>query len=338
MKEAQNEQISVRQLFVGICSSATHLPQNIGIRTQSGAGKNYVINKVINKFPQKDISVLSNMTPKALFHEHGMQVIKNHETGSYDQLDDLIDDLDTEIEENEDELRSSNDIKKKKELKKAIKHLERQKKSLKAKGVKLIDLDGKVLVFLDTPDYNLLANIAPILSHDKYEHEYKFVDTSSGTKTKINVIRGFPTLIFAQASDNSDKDRHFEINRRYLSISVNTSEKKIADAVALKVEKSGGARGEYDLKVVEKSSIYRTKVILAILMRKLQKLSTPYKQQLITDNTLTLDDIESGTFIPFKESLKTGLPHKHVLDMTAAETFNTNLTLLAKINADSRRS
>ncbi len=34
--------------------------------------------------------------------------------------------------------------------------------------------------------------------------------------------------------------------------------------------------------------------------------------------------------------MKTGLPHKHVLDMTAAETFNTNLTLLPKINADSR--
>jgi hypothetical protein len=78
------------------------------------------------------------------------------------------------------------------------------------------------------------------------------------------------------------------------------------------------------------------KLILAVLMRKLTKLSKPYKQHLIEDKTRKLDDIESGTFIPFKEALKIGLPHRHILDMTAAETFTTYLTLLAKINADSR--
>jgi hypothetical protein len=52
LKEIPNEQISVRQLFVGLCSSVTHLPQNIGIQTQSGAGKNYMVNKVISKFPE----------------------------------------------------------------------------------------------------------------------------------------------------------------------------------------------------------------------------------------------------------------------------------------------
>jgi hypothetical protein len=71
-------------------------------------------------------------------------------------------------------------------------------------------------------------------------------------------------------------------------------------------------------------------------MRKLKKLSKPYKQQLMEDKILKLDDVESGTFIPFKEQLKTGLPHKQILDMTAAERFTTNMTLLAKINADSR--
>lgn len=71
------------------------------------------------------------------------------------------------------------------------------------------------------------------------------------------------------------------------------------------------------------------RLLLAILMRKLKKLSKPYKRQLVEDKTLT-------TFIPFKEQLKNGLPHKEIMDMTAAETFTTNLTLLAKINADSR--
>lgn len=102
------------------------------------------------------------------------------------------------------------------------------------------------------------------------------------------------------------------------------------------MERAGGARGEYDLKVVDRAEVERTKIILAVLMRKLEKLSRVYKQQLLVDKTLKLDDIDSGTFIPFKETLKVGLPHKHISDMTAAETFDTYLTLLAKINADSR--
>ena len=117
---------------------------------------------------------------------------------------------------------------------------------------------------------------------------------------------------------------------------MNTSEKKVTDAVSLKVERAGGARGEYDIRVVDRSRIYRTKLILAVLMRKLTKLSQPFKSQLLEDKTRKLDDVESGTFIPFKEALKIGLPHKQVLDMTAAETFNTYLTLLAKLNSDSR--
>src|SRR5215469_5709781 len=337
LKEVPHEQISVRQLFLGLCSSATHLPQNIGIQTQSGAGKNYMINKVISKFPEKNIIILSNMTPKALFHDQGIAVVKNPETNEYQNLDEISDVIDLEIENRNEEFENTKEKQLQQKLKVEIKSLEREKKSLYAKAVKLIDLDGKVLVFLDTPDYNLLTNIAPILSHDRYEQIYKYVESNSGPiKTKDNVIRGFPTVIFTQAIDRSDKERFVEVSRRFLSISVNTSQKKVIDAIAIKVEKAGGARGEYDLKILDQTATYRVKLILALLMLKLKKLSKPYKQQLVEDKTLKLDDVESGIFIPFKEQLKTGLPHKQILDMTAADRFTTNLTLLAKINADSR--
>lgn len=176
LKEIPNEQISVRQLFLGLCSGATHLPQNIGIQTQSGAGKNYMINKVISKFPERDIIILSNMTPKALFHEQGRIVVKDPETNEYKNLDDLIDGIDLEIEKKKEEIENAKVKQHEEKLKAEIKSLEREKEFLRAKAVKLIDLDGKVLVFLDTPDYNLLANIAPILSHDRFEHVYKYVE------------------------------------------------------------------------------------------------------------------------------------------------------------------
>jgi hypothetical protein len=276
------------------------------------------------------------MTPKALFHDQGILAVKNPETNEYESLDEMIDALDLEIEDKEKETGNANDSQRIRESRKEIRCLERQKKALRSKAVKLIDLDGKVLVLLDTPDYSLMANISSILSHDSYEQEYKFVDSKSGIKGRTNVIRGFPTFIHAQASDHSEKERAVEVNRRYLAISVNTSEKKVTDAVSMKVERTGGARGEYDIKVVDRSRISRTKLILAVLMCKLTKLSIPFKNQLLEDKTRKLDDVESGTFIPFKEALKVGLPHKQVLDMTAAETFTTYLTLLAKINSDSR--
>src|SRR5215469_16791178 len=180
LKEIPNEQISVRQLFVGVCSSATHLPQNIEIQTQSGAGKNYLIKKVISKFPETDIITLSNMTPKALFHDQGTAVVKNHETDEYENLHEMVVAIDREIEDKKEQIENAKEKQQQKNLKVEIENLESKKKSLYAKAVKLIDVDGKMLVLLDTPDHNLLTNIASILSHDRYEQEYKYVDSNAG--------------------------------------------------------------------------------------------------------------------------------------------------------------
>jgi hypothetical protein len=132
-----------------LCSSATHLPQNIAIETQSGAGKNYIIHKVISKFPQRDIIILSGMTPKALLHDQGITAVKNLESGEYEDLDEMVDSIDTNIENKEEEIENAKEKQRKEELRKEIKSLERQKKFLRSKAVKLIDLDGKVLVLLD---------------------------------------------------------------------------------------------------------------------------------------------------------------------------------------------
>jgi len=105
LKEAPNEQIAVRQLFVGLCSSATHIPQN-------------------------NIIVLSNMTPKALFHDQGIIVIKDPETGEYEKFEQIIDGIDTEIEEKQEEIENAKEKQQKKELKKEIKSLERQKQHI----------------------------------------------------------------------------------------------------------------------------------------------------------------------------------------------------------------
>jgi len=42
--------------------------------------------------------------------------------------------------------------------------------------MKLIDLNHKALIFLDTPNHTLLEAIMSLLSHDHHEVEYHFVD------------------------------------------------------------------------------------------------------------------------------------------------------------------
>ncbi len=75
----------------------------------------------------------------------------------------------------------------------------------------------------------------PLLSHDKYEVEYEFVDTSqhSGIKTKTNVLRGWPAVIFAQAIDYSRYQRWPEIQRRFIITNPKMKVEKYVDAVDL---------------------------------------------------------------------------------------------------------
>ena len=49
----------------------------------------------------------------------------------------------------------------------------------------------------------LFEALMSLFSHDMYEVEYEYVDTSGTIKTKTNILRGWPVGIFAQAVDYS---------------------------------------------------------------------------------------------------------------------------------------
>ena len=68
----------------------------------------------------------------------------------------------------------------------------------------LIDLRGKILVFLEPPQHELWNLLKPILSHDKKEIEFPFVDktANSNAETKDVVVRGLAFLYFLQQRMN----------------------------------------------------------------------------------------------------------------------------------------
>src|ERR687895_920277 len=74
----------------------------------TGKGKSYVVTMVADLFPKSDIIFLSAMTDKALFHRQGILVIKN-EKGEYEPVDDMIKQIDSEIEDKESEISTTND-------------------------------------------------------------------------------------------------------------------------------------------------------------------------------------------------------------------------------------
>lgn len=62
-------------------SAYTNSPINLAVNAPSGEGKTYVIKKVGEKFPEEDVMFLAQMTEKAVFHRHGILVIRDERTG-----------------------------------------------------------------------------------------------------------------------------------------------------------------------------------------------------------------------------------------------------------------
>ena len=155
------------------------------------------------------------MSDKALFHRPGKLVIKN-ENGEYQPVEDKIAEIDSEIEDKASEVYTTSDPNLKKGVKSQIRSLQDEKNELTKNAIKLIDLNNKALIFLDTPNHTLLEAIMSLLSHDNHEVEYHYIDSFNGIKTKTNVLRGFPTVIFTAAIDYSKYQRWPEIQRRFI--------------------------------------------------------------------------------------------------------------------------
>ena len=70
-----------------------------------------------------------------------------------------------------------------------------------------------------------------LLSHDRNEAEYDFTDSNNGIKTKTNVLRGFPAIIFTAAIDYSHFKRYAEIQRRFIVVNPKMTREKYSNAV-----------------------------------------------------------------------------------------------------------
>lgn len=306
LKEAKLEDKLVKEIFYSMLSTYTSNPLNLAINSPTGEGKNYVLRKVASLFPQEDVMFVAGMSAKALFHRDGILVIKNS-MGGYDPIYQLILEIDGRIEDLQDEHSRVHDMYTKQGLKAQIKMLEDEKKNLFKDAKKLIDLSHKIIVFLDTPNSELFGAIMPLLSHDNYEVEYEFADkTQSGIKTKTNVLRGWPAVIFAQAIDYSHYKRYPEIQRRFIITSPKMTVDKYKEAISLIGKKYGLPDFFYQAKIVSSQQKQQVSEIIRGLREKIVNICD------------VVEPGASNVIILFEEVITASLPTGKALDMTMA--------------------
>lgn len=107
----------------------------------------------------------------------------------------------------------------------------------------IVNLSGKILIFLDQPHTLLLQHIRPMLSHDKKEIRIKITDKSqkAGLRTKNIYLIGYPTVIFCTAGLNLDEQEA----TRFLLLSPEINYEKIREAIEEKIKKESSS-SSYD--------------------------------------------------------------------------------------------
>lgn len=313
LKEAREENKLVKLLLYTGLSASTSDPLNLAVNAGTGEGKTYIIGKVFSLFSEDEVMPLAGMTEKALFHRSGTLVVKKHkeEDGEpyFESIEEQLQNLETSIAGKTSDLKNETNKDTIQTLRKEIKDLYSEKRKLMQDAKKLIDLSHKILIFLDTPNPNLFNTMMPLLSHDRFEVEYEYVDTHNGIKTKSNVLRGWPAVIFAQAIDYSKYQRWAEVQRRFIIANPALTQDKYRKAIDLIADKYGLPDFAYQVKVVSDDDKKRAKIII----RNLQTAIRDLDKQLIPG--------KNNIFNPFAECIRHALPQSQASDMTTAERF-----------------
>jgi hypothetical protein len=216
-KTVKCEDVLVRQIgYTGLSSYIEDDPINLGIMAPTSEGKTYPVEETLKFFPKDDVYKIGSMSAKVLVRKKGVLVNKN--------LEPIEEKLKT-LYKNKAKTKDQDE---KDQISDEIDKLYDDAKTL-------IDLRGKILVFLEPPDKEVWTILKPILSHDSPEIEYPFVNQTDreGHQTKDVVVRGWPSCIFCSARDESKWDMWPEIKSRFLISSPNMIPQKYQESKEL---------------------------------------------------------------------------------------------------------
>jgi len=207
-RTVKRDKITKNMVFLTGLSAYTKEPINLFLRGESSIGKTYNVREVLKLFPREDVWFLGGLSPTALVHEKG----------------ELVDRFGQPILPSEKPDKNASEMEK-----------EAWRERLRDSRY-IVDLQGKILVFLEAPHIQTYYMLRPILSHDVWEISYKFTDRSGKgqLKTMHVVIRGWPATIFCSTKEHYIHD----LATRGFTITPETTKQKFQDANILTGEKS----------------------------------------------------------------------------------------------------
>lgn len=210
-------------IFLTTLSKDSHDPQNVFMKGDSSIGKTWVTTNVLSLFESKDVWMLGGLSPKALIHSYGELVDANGEAINWE-------DKPTKQNVETTMLLEEPNISKARIHKEYFKKLKKWNEKLKNSKY-VVDMNSKLLVFLDAPNIKTFTALRPILSHDAYEISYRFADKdkAGSHRTTHVVIRGWPATIFCTTSKSWMED----LATRSVTVTPKTSKTKLRAALIL---------------------------------------------------------------------------------------------------------
>ena len=198
-KIVKRDEVTKNMVLLTCLSAYTPNPLNLFLRGESSIGKTYNVTSVLKYFPKEDVWLLGGLSPTALIHDYGMLV-----------------------DENGEEIRRIDKPAKKASPEETEAWLKRLQKSHYE-----VNLEDKILVFLEAPNIETFNKLRPILSHDAYEISYKFADKPFGhIQTMHVVLKGWPATIFCSTAEKYVQD----LATRSLTLTPETTEDKYREA------------------------------------------------------------------------------------------------------------
>jgi hypothetical protein len=210
-RRVKRDKATCNLIFLTGLSAYTSDPINTFLRGESSLGKTYITVNVLKPFPTSDVWFLGSLSPTALVHDKGFLASKNG--------DPIIVVAKPEKDASQEEKDAY------------FQFIEKLKDSHY-----VVDLSGRILVFLEAPNIKTFNMLRPILSHDVKEISYKFTDkTAMGRlQTQHVVIRGWPATVFCSTSEEFVND----LATRSFTFTPENTEAKIKDANILSGSKA----------------------------------------------------------------------------------------------------
>jgi hypothetical protein len=310
-------------LYTGFSAYVEDDPLNLGVLAPTSEGKTYAITESLQYFPNEDVLYIGQMSPKVLVRQKGILIDKK--TG--EPLLDKVEELRTTSRELAKKKRGIKDRDKIAEINEEIDKISKDIRKMFENSKNLIDLRGKILVFLEPPQHELWNLLKPILSHDKKEIEFPFVDktANSNAETKDVVVRGWPACIFCSAKDESKWEIWNEIKSRILVTSPNMVPQKYQQSNKLISQTKGLPNLIQQQIIISDEKIETTKQCVLLIKEKINELKSSSKYGKIS------------LWIPYYDLLQKELPANKGTDVRFAKKVFSLLNIVPIVKSDLRR-